>query len=301
MPSVRPLGAVPIRLGATRPSLSPQSRSSSQLDETGVMDTELGSSDPSDPSPATISVADYRRPLDPHELPEVLGHTRRLCETLSYIHGEGVIHRDLKPANVFLPGVDRTVLVDFGLVIAYSGPDGREVMQVAPSLAGTVAYMAPEQLTGELVDARADIFALGYMLYETLTGRIPFPISFRERLQLAAHPLTPPSRFVPWLPPLLDELLAKMLTPDRRDQLVGHRDRGLECDRPRIATPGSDPDRDPFEGRTMAGAEWLPDCLHGRPEYRRQWHKPRLRQWSRHSHRRHRPGDHRLGGCLRIL
>lgn len=199
----------------------PASRSSSQLDETGVMDTELGSSDPSDPAQATISVADYRRPLDPHELPEVLGRTRRLCETLSYIHGEGVIHRDLKPANVFLPGVDRTVLVDFGLVIAYSGPDGREVMQVAPSLAGTVAYMAPEQLTGELVDARADLFALGCMLYETLTGRIPFPISFRERLQLAAHPLVPPSRFVPWLPPLLDDLLAKLLTPDRRERL-GH-------------------------------------------------------------------------------
>jgi len=190
---------------------------SEQLAATGVMATALGATD----GPDVIITVQDRLPLEEPELREVLARTRWLCETLTYIHGEGVVHRDLKPGNVFLPGSHQTVLVDFGLVVAYSGPDGREVMQVAPSTAGTVAYMAPEQLDGELVDARADIFALGCMLYETLTGKLPFPASFRERLHLHRHPLTPPSQFLPWLPRILDELLPKMLAPNRRERL-GH-------------------------------------------------------------------------------
>lgn len=122
---------------------------------------------------------------------------------------------------MFWPGRERAVLVDFGLVVSYSRPDGREALQLAPMMAGTVAYMAPEQIYGELVDARADIFALGCMLYESLTGVLPYPATLTERVEHRETTVRPPSALAPWLPEGLDELILRMLAPDRRDR-IGH-------------------------------------------------------------------------------
>jgi tetratricopeptide (TPR) repeat protein len=122
---------------------------------------------------------------------------------------------------VFWPGRERAVLVDFGLVVSYSRPDRREALQLAPTMAGTVSYMAPEQLLGELVDARADIFALGCMLYESLTGHLPFPSTLAERMDRVEEQVRKPSTLAPWLPKGFDELLLRMLAPDRRDR-IGH-------------------------------------------------------------------------------
>ena len=113
------------------------------------------------------------------------------------------------------------MLVDFGLVVSYSRPDRREALQMAPTMAGTVSYMAPEQILGELVDARADIFALGCMLYESLTGYLPFPSTLAERMDRVEEPVRRPSKLAPWLPKGLDELILRMLAPDRRDR-IGH-------------------------------------------------------------------------------
>ncbi|MFO0576918.1 MAG: AAA family ATPase [Polyangia bacterium] len=128
---------------------------------------------------------------------------------------------DRKPSNVFLRDGRQPVLVDFGLVLAYIGADGREILQVDSSLAGTVAYMAPEQLSGELVDARADLFALGCMLYEGLTGKLPFPGSFEARARCGFSPPPRPSLIAPAVAPWLDDLVLHMLAADRRARL-GH-------------------------------------------------------------------------------
>src|SRR6185436_4350442 len=95
------------------------------------------------------------------DLRRVLSITRRLCDALAFLHGEGLIHRDLKPENVILRQGNQPVLVDFGFVRAFAGACGRETAEAAGSMEATIGYTAPEQLLGDLVDARTDLYALG--------------------------------------------------------------------------------------------------------------------------------------------
>lgn len=136
---------------------------------------------------------------------------------------------------------DQPVLVDFGLVLSYIGPDGREVLQVDSTMGGTIAYMAPEQLYGKLVDARADIFALGCILYEGLTGQLPFPSTIQSRIKcnFAAPPR--PSLVSPAVEPWLDSLVLQMLAADRRER-VGHASDVLAvlAERAKVTVPVSD-------------------------------------------------------------
>jgi serine/threonine protein kinase len=107
--------------------------------------------------------------------PERVGRLKdvmlQICEALGYIHGHGLIHRDLKPSNIMVDE-DRVVrLMDFGLAKFISDDaavtaDGR--------LVGTFRYMSPEQILGEKLDSRADLYSLGVILYELLSGRAPF-------------------------------------------------------------------------------------------------------------------------------
>jgi protein kinase-like protein/AAA ATPase-like protein len=160
-------------------------------------------------------------PITDEEIPELCRVTRRLCDALAYIHGEGVVHRDLKPENVLLRAGGDPTLLDFGLVVEHSGAAGREVLDVEAILAGTAAFMAPEQIFGELVDARADVFALGCMLYESLTGRLPFPSTLHDRKRCWDLAPPPPSRLAPAVPRALDQLVLEMLRNDPRDR-IGH-------------------------------------------------------------------------------
>ena len=162
-----------------------------------------------------------KRPSSP---PYSLGHVarlfRRICEPLAYVHGRGVIHRDLSPNNVFLVGKaddERPVLFDFGLAAQLSG--AREVFELGGFALGTTHYMAPEQARGELVDARADIYSLGCMLYEALTGRPPF-LEDGPRSVLMQHledPPLPPSEHVP-AAAAYDDLVLRMLEKRPRDR-----------------------------------------------------------------------------------
>jgi serine/threonine protein kinase/tetratricopeptide (TPR) repeat protein len=205
----------------------------------------------------------------PQDLHPALCLVRRLCHTLSYLHGEGIVHRDLKPENILIraasgeqraaseqpalgPGLAARgsplaafpVLVDFGLVSRSWAELSREALEVAGHAAGTVAYMAPEQGRGERVDARADLYSLGCILYELVTGRPPFvgeaPIEVLYQ-HLEAKP-RPPSELAPGLPPELDELLLRLLEKQPRRRL-GYADDvsaalgriGIEAEPPRGA------------------------------------------------------------------
>jgi hypothetical protein len=153
----------------------------------------------------------------------ILTVIRRLCGPVGYLHGEGLVHRDLKPANVLVRADGLPVVVDFGLTAHSGAGQGREALEETGILSGTVAYMAPEQIRTELVDARADLYSMGCILYELLAGRPPFrdasPRGVLEK-HLLAQP-QPPSQFVEGLPEGLDELVLRLLEKEPRARL-GH-------------------------------------------------------------------------------
>jgi TolB-like protein len=100
---------------------------------------------------------------------DALAIARQIAEGLSYAHAAGIVHRDLKPGNVMLVPNGPVKILDFGLAKARD-----QSLNTASARWGTVAYMAPEQIRGEAVDARTDLWALGVVLFEMLTGRRPF-------------------------------------------------------------------------------------------------------------------------------
>ncbi len=104
-------------------------------------------------------------------LPKVVDIVGQICAGLGAAHAVGVIHRDLKPANVLIEPAGRAVITDFGIARGLSD-DAR--LTVEGALLGTPAYVAPEQLLGETIDGRADLYAVGVILYEMLTGQRPF-------------------------------------------------------------------------------------------------------------------------------
>ena len=143
----------------------------------------------------------------------------QVADALEAAHARGVLHRDVKPANVLLDG-DHAYVTDFG--VAY------RMTEVAPGLAGTPGYLAPEALRGEPVDARADVFSLGCTLVELLTGSppaaspgtsppTPAPPDAESRALSAPHAVAPRAR--PAVAPApLDELLARALSDDPVDR-----------------------------------------------------------------------------------
>jgi serine/threonine protein kinase/tetratricopeptide (TPR) repeat protein len=166
-----------------------------------------------------------RRLAGAGRLEDVLKVFKRLCAPLSFLHASGIVHRDLKPANVFLKGDGTPVLMDFGLVVRAESVTGRERIEVAGDVLGTAAYMSPEQVKGQLVDPRTDLYALGCMLYEAVTGRVPFPGNNLSEvmwmhLQREAEP---PSLLAEGVPAQLDQLITRLLAKDPQQRL-GHAD-----------------------------------------------------------------------------
>ncbi|HUQ75003.1 MAG TPA: bifunctional serine/threonine-protein kinase/formylglycine-generating enzyme family protein [Burkholderiales bacterium] len=105
------------------------------------------------------------------ELKEMVRIMGELCEALDYAHKAGIVHRDVKPGNVMIDGEMRVKLTDFGVArIQESGA----AMTQAGTMVGTPAFMSPEQITGKPVDARSDVFSAGIILYQFLTGEMPF-------------------------------------------------------------------------------------------------------------------------------
>jgi eukaryotic-like serine/threonine-protein kinase len=104
---------------------------------------------------------------------EALAMARQLAQGLAHAHGRGLIHRDLKPANVMIERADgRLRILDFGLALLAESSEGRITSR--NTVVGTPHYMSPEHACGQEIDARADLFSLGIILYKALTGRMPF-------------------------------------------------------------------------------------------------------------------------------
>ncbi|OBJ70189.1 serine/threonine-protein kinase PknH/PknJ [Mycobacterium sp. 1274756.6] len=138
-------------------------------------------------------------------------------KALDYAHHRGVIHRDVKPANFLLensPGSDERVLLgDFGIARALDDTS----LTATGSMVATVAYAAPEVLSGRPVDGRADLYSLGCTLFRMLTGRTPFADAHGAPAVMMAHlnqPPPRPSEFAPWLPRAFDAVISTAMAKD---------------------------------------------------------------------------------------
>jgi WD40 repeat protein len=145
---------------------------------------------------------------------EVLRIGGEMAEGLAAAHERGLIHRDIKPANVWLAGPHgRVKLLDFGLVRV---AEGDAQLTAEGVVAGTPAYMAPEQAEGQAVDARSDLFSLGCVLYRACTGAAPFPGHNRMAVlaSLARHQPLPPRQLNAEIPEGLSDLVMQLLAKD---------------------------------------------------------------------------------------
>jgi serine/threonine-protein kinase len=149
---------------------------------------------------------------------DVLRIADELCSALAYAHSNGVVHRDIKPENILL-AAGHAVVSDFGIARAVNTAAGDGLTQTGITL-GTPAYMSPEQATGDVVDARSDIYAVGCILYEALTGQVPFPAT--SQAQAIAKRLTedPPSArpLRDTVPPLLDQVIQRCMARNPADR-----------------------------------------------------------------------------------
>jgi beta-lactam-binding protein with PASTA domain/predicted Ser/Thr protein kinase len=157
-------------------------------------------------------------------------YARQILSALRFAHRHGIVHRDIKPHNVLVDGEGRVKVTDFGIARA-----GTSQMTETGSIVGTAQYLSPEQAKGGEVDPRSDLYSLGIVLYELLTGKTPFegdtPVEIAMK-HLSTAP-KPPSKLRPDIPPELDMVVLRALAknPDDRYQSADE----MEADLDRVA------------------------------------------------------------------
>jgi len=167
----------------------------------------------------------------------------RICDALDYIHSNGVVHRDLKPENIMVDSNDSIKLIDFGI----AGNEGSRRLTFAnlSNVMGTPDYISPEQVKGKRGDGRSDIYAMGVMLYDMLTGKVPFTgnnpfLIMNDRL--LNNPM-PPREIDPTISPALQEIIYRALERDPRNRYatarefardLEHQDQVGVADRPEL-------------------------------------------------------------------
>ena len=144
--------------------------------------------------------------------------TKKICDALDYIHRHGVVHRDLKPENIMVADEDHVKLIDFGI----AGHEGSRRLTFAKlsQLMGTPDYISPEQVKGKRGDGRSDIYALGIMFYEMLTGKVPFqgPNAFAIMNDRLLNNPIPPREIDASIPVELQEIIYRALERDPKNR-----------------------------------------------------------------------------------
>jgi eukaryotic-like serine/threonine-protein kinase len=157
-------------------------------------------------------------------------YARQILSALRFAHRHGIVHRDIKPHNVLVDAEGRVKVTDFGIARA-----GTSQMTETGSIVGTAQYLSPEQARGGEVDPRSDLYSLGVVLYELLTGKTPFdgetPVEIAMK-HLSNAP-KPPSKLRPDIPPELDKVVLRALAKDPNDRYQSADE--MEADLERVA------------------------------------------------------------------
>jgi serine/threonine protein kinase len=158
----------------------------------------------------------------PLPLPRTVSIINQLASALDFAHQRGLVHRDVKPSNAFVGPGDHVTLMDFGIVKALTG--GMQMTRTGSAI-GTPEYMSPEQAEGRPVDQRSDIYSLGVVLYQVLTGRVPFEAKSPTQILLAhvTQPPTPPTQINPAIPRAVEAVVLRALAkrPEERWTTAG--------------------------------------------------------------------------------
>ncbi len=143
---------------------------------------------------------------------EAISITMQICEGLHKAHESGVVHRDIKPSNIIIDGENRTRLLDFGLATV----SGEKKLTKTGSTLGTIGYMSPELVKGEKADHRSDLFSVGVVLYEMITGRMPFEADHEAAIQynIINEQPEPLSRYKSGVTGELQQIIDKALSKD---------------------------------------------------------------------------------------
>ena len=175
-------------------------------------------------------------PLEPARATEYAG---QILQALQFAHEHKVIHRDIKPHNIVINGRGQVKVTDFGIARAGTSP----AMTETGSIIGTAQYLSPEQAKGKAVEQSSDLYSLGVVLYEMLTGRVPFegenPVAIALK-HLSDEPV-PPQALVPEIPDNLNAVVMRALAKDPRDRYSSAEEFMADLDRCRRDLPVSTP------------------------------------------------------------
>jgi serine/threonine-protein kinase len=180
-----------------------------------------------------------------------------ICDALDYMHKHGVVHRDLKPENIMVDGDDRVKLIDFGIAMK---EDARRLTFVNLSTTlGTPDYISPEQVKGQRGDQRSDIYALGVMLYEMLTGETPFsgPNPLAVMNERVLHDPRPARKLRAEISPQLQEILNRALERDPRHRYATAGEMAWDLEHPDQVGVEEDERRLSLGGLRLPGARKL--------------------------------------------
>jgi eukaryotic-like serine/threonine-protein kinase len=189
-----------------------------------------------------------------YSLEQSLKMIRDLLSALDYAHKQGIVHRDIKPANLLIEPGGRVKLTDFGVARIQ---DSGEATRTQGSMVGTLKYMSPEQVQGQKIDSRADLFSVGVVLYQLLTDKRPFDgdNDFSIIHQIIGHTPAPPSSFNARLPSAIDAVVARALAKDRDQRFATARDfaTALQSAIRRAEDATVVPPADPFKKKDTSG------------------------------------------------
>ncbi len=165
-----------------------------------------------------VSLRELLRNQRPMPVEKALDYVSQICEALVYMHGRRVVHRDLKPENILVTSDGTVKIMDFGIALDESAR--RLTWSGLSSTIGTPDYMAPEQVSGRRGDARTDIYSLGVILYEALTGNLPYSASnvYNVMRAKASEDPQPPRAFQPDLDPRLEEIILHAIERNPRNR-----------------------------------------------------------------------------------